>query len=142
MDRSSLNGNDVVREGGFTLKRKINKETIVNQKHFLATLALGFFLAVPATSFGQGKALIISPTDGATLDPLDEIRLSYEVNPGPRGDHAHLYIDGKEVAILRKRKGDYLLETLSSGKRSLCVKVVNKAHVPIGIGQCIQVTVK
>jgi len=33
MDRSSLNGNDVVREGGFTLKRKINKETIVNQKH-------------------------------------------------------------------------------------------------------------
>ncbi|ODU00543.1 MAG: hypothetical protein ABS89_08800 [Thiobacillus sp. SCN 63-1177] len=87
----------------------------MNQKHFLATLALGFFLAVPATSFGQGKALIISPTDGATLDPLDE---------------------------LRKRKGDYLLETLSSGKRSLCVKVVNKAHVPIGIGQCIQVTVK
>ncbi len=47
-----------------------------------------------------------------------------------------------QVAILRERKGSYLLETLSSGKRSLCVKIVNKAHVPIGIGQCIQVTVK
>jgi hypothetical protein len=73
---------------------------------------------------------------------MDEIRLAYEVNPGPRGDHAHLYVDNKEVAILRERKGSYLLETLSSGNRSLCVKVVNKAHVPIGIGQCIQVTVK
>ena len=114
----------------------------MNQQHFLATLALGFFLALPATSFGQGKALIISPTDGATLDPLDEIRVTYEVDPGPRGDHAHLYVDNKEVAILRKLKGSQLLETLSSGKRSLCVKVVNKAHVPIGIEQCIHVTVK
>ncbi len=114
----------------------------MNQHHVLATLALGAFLAIPSTSFGQGKALITSPADGATLDTMDEIRLSYEVNPGPRGDHAHLYVDNKEVAILRKLKGDYLLDTLSSGKRSLCVKIVNKAHVPIGIGQCIQVTVK
>jgi hypothetical protein len=114
----------------------------MNPKHFLATTTLGLFLAIPSTSFGQGKALIISPVDGATLDALDEIRLAYEVEPGPRGDHAHLYVDDKEVAILRKLKGSYLLETLSSGKRSLCVKVVNKAHVPIGIGQCIQVTVK
>ncbi len=113
----------------------------MNQQHFLATLALGLFLLVPSTSFGQGKALIISPTDGATLDPLDEIRLSYEVNPGPRGDHAHLYIDDKEVAILRKRKGDYLLETLSSGKRASASRCV-QSHVPIGIGQCIQGTVK
>jgi len=118
------------------------KETNMNQQHLLATLALGFFLAIPATSFGQGKALIISPVDGATLDPLDEIRVTYEVDPGPRGDHAHLYVDNKEVAILRKLKGSQLLETLSSGKRSLCVKLVNKAHVPIGIEQCIQVTVK
>jgi len=114
----------------------------MNRKHFLATLALGLFLAIPSTSFGQGKVLITSPVDGATIDSMDEIRLAYEVNPGPRGDHAHLYVDNKEVAILRERKGSYLLETLSSGKRSLCVKIVNKAHVPIGIGQCIQVTVK
>lgn len=114
----------------------------MNVKPILAPLALGVLLAFPLTALGQGKALIISPPNGATLDALDEIRLAYEIDPGPRGDHAHLYVDNKEVAILRKLKGDYLLETLSSGKRSLCVKVVNKAHVPIGIGQCIQVTVK
>ncbi|MCL5060745.1 MAG: hypothetical protein M1449_09855 [Candidatus Thermoplasmatota archaeon] len=114
----------------------------MNGKHLPAALSLGLFLAIPLTALGQGKALIRSPADGATLDAMDENRLAYEVNPGPRGDHAHLYVDNKEVAILRKLKGSYLLETLSSGKRSLCVKVVNKAHVPIGIGQCIQVTVK
>lgn len=114
----------------------------MNRKHHVAIVTLGFLLIIPSISLGQGKVLITSPEDGATLDALDEIRLVYEVDPGPRGDHAHLYVDNKEVAILRKLKGSYLLETLSSGTRSLCVKVVNKAHVPIGIGQCIQVTVK
>lgn len=114
----------------------------MNRKHFLATLALGLFLAIPSVGFGQGKVLITSPADGATLDALDENRLVYEVDPGPRGDHVHIYVDNKEVGILRKLKGSYLLETLSSGKRNICIKVVNKAHVPVGIEQCIQVTVK
>jgi len=114
----------------------------MNGKHLPAALALGLFLAIPLTALAQGKVTITSPADGATLDAMDENRVVYEVETGPRGDHAHLYVDNKEVAILRKLKGSYPLETLSSGKHSLCVKVVNKAHVPIGIGQCIQVTVK
>ncbi|MDP1923190.1 MAG: hypothetical protein Q8K57_00250 [Thiobacillus sp.] len=114
----------------------------MTRKHLLATLALGLFLAIPSISLGQGKVLITAPADGATLDALDENRLVYAVDPGPRGDHVHVYVDNKEVGILRKLKGDYLLETLSSGKRNICVKVVNKAHVPVGIEQCIKVTVK
>ena len=114
----------------------------MNQQHFLATLALGCFLAIPSASFGQGMVLITSPKDGATLDAMGEIRVAYEVNPGPRGDHAHLYVDNKEVAILRQLKGSYPLETPAAGKHSLCVKIVNKGHVPIGIGQCIQVAVE
>ncbi|MBT9612246.1 MAG: hypothetical protein IV108_03150 [Burkholderiales bacterium] len=114
----------------------------MNGKHFSAALALGFYLAIPSTSFGQGKVLITSPADGATLDALDENRLVYEVDPGPRGDHVHIYFDNKEVGILRKLKGSFLLEAPSPGKHGLCVKVVNKAHVPVGIEQCIQVTVK
>lgn len=114
----------------------------MNAKRFIAGLGLMLFTAVPSVGLAQGKALITSPADGATLDAMDENRISYEVVNGPRGDHAHLYIDNKEVAILRKAKGSYLLETLSSGPHSLCVKVVNKAHVPIGIEHCIQVTVK
>ncbi|MCD6707231.1 MAG: hypothetical protein LT080_12370 [Thiobacillus sp.] len=114
----------------------------MNRKHFSVALVLGLFLVIPLTALGQGKALITSPADGATLDAMDDIRLAYEVNPGPRGDHAHLYVDNKEVAILRKLNGSYPLETPATGKHSLCVKIVNKSHVPIGIGQCIQVTVE
>lgn len=114
----------------------------MNGKYFYAALALGVFLAIPSTGFGQGKVLITSPADGATLDALEENRLVYEVDPGPRGDHVHIYIDNKEVGILRKLKGSFLLEAQSPGKHGLCVKVVNKAHVPVGIEQCIKVTVK
>jgi len=114
----------------------------MNGKRFPAALALGLLLTIPLTALGQGKVTITSPADGATLDALDENRLVYDVEPGPRGDHVHVYVDNKEVGILRKLKGSYLLESLDSGKRKLCVKVVNKAHVPIGVEKCIQVTVK
>jgi hypothetical protein len=114
----------------------------MNIKQLLAIFTLGLLLAIPSTSLGQGKVLITSPADGASLDALDENRLVYEVDPGPRGDHVHIYLDNREVGILRKLKGSYLLETPSSGKHGICVKVVNKAHVPVGIEQCIQVTVK
>lgn len=114
----------------------------MNRKPFLAAMALGAILAFPATGLAQGKVVITSPADGATLDAMDENRLVYDVDPGPRGDHVHVYVDGKEVGILRKLKGSYLLESLSSGTRKLCVKVVNKAHVPVGIEQCVQVAVK
>lgn len=116
----------------------------MNRKHFLAPAALALLLAFPATGLGQaqGKVTITSPVTGATLDAMDENRLVYEVDPGPRGDHVHVYVDGKEVGILRSLKGSYLLEAMPSGKRDLCVKVVNKAHVPVGIEQCVQVTVK
>lgn len=127
-------------EGAYFLIEQ--KEDNVNRQHFIATLGLVFLVAVPSLGFAQGKALITAPVDGATLDAMDENRVAYEVVHGPRGDHAHLYVDNKEVAILRKSKGSYPLETLSAGKHSLCVKVVNKAHVPIGIERCIQVTVK
>ena len=53
----------------------------------------------------------------------------------------HIYVDNREVGILRTLKGSYLLETLPPGKRNICVKVVNKAHVPIGVEQCVRVTV-
>lgn len=114
----------------------------MKRKAFLALLSLGLFLGFPASGLAQGKVTITSPTQGAILDPMDENRLVYDVNPGPRGDHVHVYVDNKEVGILRKLKGDYLLDNLDSGKHNICVKVVNKAHVPVGIQQCVQVTVK
>lgn len=114
----------------------------MNGKHVLPLLLLGSLIGGPALAAGEGKVTIVSPRNGAVLDALDENRLVYEVDPGPRGDHVHVYVDGKEAGILRKLKGSYLLETPSPGPHELCVKVVNKGHVPVGLEQCIRVSVK
>jgi hypothetical protein len=84
---------------------------------------------------------ITSPAEGVKLDAMAQNKVVYEVIPGPSGDHVHLYTDNKETAILRQLKGGYTLETLSPGKHNICVKVVNKGHTPIGVEQCVNVTV-
>lgn len=105
----------------------------------LAVLAMPLHAAKPA---GKPFVKITAPKEGAKLDAMDQNKIAYEVSPGPRGDHVHAYVDGKEVAILRTLKGSYTLETLSPGKRNICVKVVNKGHTPIGVEQCVNVVVE
>ena len=114
----------------------------MNSRHFLSVAAIGALSVFSQAALAEGSVKITSPANGATLDAMGENRLVYAVAPGPRGDHVHVYVDDKEVGILRKLKGSYTLETLSSGKRDICIKVVNKAHVPVGIEQCVQVTMK
>lgn len=114
----------------------------MTNKYWLAAALAALMLApVPGLAQSKGKVVITSPANGATLDAMDENRLVYDVEPGPRGDHVHVYVDNKEVGILRQLKGSYLFESLASGKRDICVKVVNKAHVPVGTEKCVQVTV-
>jgi hypothetical protein len=101
------------------------------------------FLGLASAAFAQTSSVkILSPADGAKLDALDPIRIVYEVVRGPKADHIHLYVDGREAAILRGAKGSYTLETLSPGTREICIKAVNKAHVPTGVEQCIKVNVE
>ena len=102
----------------------------------------------------EGSVKILSPAEGAILNAKVDNVVSYEIVPGPKGDHAHLYLDGKEVAILRKLKGSYTFayqagdqesynqDTLTPGEHTICVKVVNKNHTPIGIEKCVKVMVK
>lgn len=99
-------------------------------------------IAVAPLAQAQPRVHIEAPADGAKLDAMEQNRLVYEVDPGPRGDHVHAYVDGKEVGILRERKGSYTLETLPPGPHRLCVKIVNKAHTPIGVEDCVKVVVE
>ncbi|HEX2531892.1 MAG TPA: hypothetical protein VHK70_10565 [Burkholderiaceae bacterium] len=106
-------------------------------------LAASLLVPVAALSdSGKAYVKITSPADGAKVDSMDLVKLVYEVSPGPKGDHAHVYVDNKEVGILRQLVGTYPLESLPAGRHNLCIKVVNKAHVPIGVGQCLNVTVE
>ncbi|MDP2880896.1 MAG: hypothetical protein Q8N89_04860 [Azonexus sp.] len=89
-----------------------------------------------------GSVTIVSPADNATLSAKAENKITYDVAPGPQGDHTHLYVNGKEVAILRQLKGSHALASLAPGAHEICIKVVNKNHTPIGIEKCIKVKVE
>jgi hypothetical protein len=104
---------------------------------------LGVLLfAYAQVSAAQGASVkITAPGSGAKMDAMNQPKVTYEVIPGPNGDHTHLYVDGKEVAILRQLKGTYQLASLVPGSHDICVKVVNKAHTPIGVEACVKVTV-
>ncbi|MBN8464714.1 MAG: hypothetical protein J0M01_18155, partial [Dechloromonas sp.] len=67
---------------------------------------LALTLAFPLTAVAQeGSVSISAPADGAKLQAAADNRVTYEIMPGPKGDHSHLYIDGKEIAVLRELKG-------------------------------------
>lgn len=99
----------------------------------LAVLAFNAAAADPSVT-------IRAPADGAKLDVMEQHPIAYTVVPGPRGDHVHLYVDDEEVAILRQLEGQRTLPSLAPGTHRLCIKVVNKAHTPIGVERCIGVT--
>lgn len=112
-----------------------------NRLHFAPLLALAF--AFPLTALAQEASVTISaPADGARLQAAADNRVAYEIVPGPKGDHSHLYIDGKEIAVLRELKGIAPLKALAAGPHEICVKVVNKNHTPIGVEKCVKVTVE
>ena len=108
----------------------------------LSSLALSLMLPVPPSEAAEGYVKIIAPADGTRLERTKPATLVYEVGPGPGSSHVHVYVDGKEVDVLRQLKGSHTLEALSPGQRTICVKVASRAHVPIGVEQCVKVTVE
>lgn len=103
---------------------------------------LVFGCYVPLVLADDASVTISSPADGAKLSRAAQTKINYEVTPGSKGDHTHLYVDEKEVGVLRQLKGSHMLESLAPGKHGICIKIVNKGHTPIGMQQCIKVSVE
>jgi hypothetical protein len=99
-------------------------------------------LACAQTSLAENASVkITAPANGTRLDAMAQNKVAYDIRPGPKGDHVHLYVDRKEAAILRQLKGSYTLATLAPGPHDICVRVVDKGHTPIGVEQCVTVSV-
>jgi hypothetical protein len=107
--------------------------------------------AVPSPSYSgqreqpsaeQGSVKISSPKNGAQIPRNQSVDLVYSVDPGPAGDHVHVYVDGEEVAMLRQLEGRYRVGPLQPGRHRLAIKVVNRGHVPIGIESSVMVYVR
>ena len=107
----------------------------------MLVLVLASIAASVATA-AETKIEISSPADGAKLDATEQSKLDYNVTLGSGADHIHVYLDGKETALLRQMKGSYTMETLSPGNHAICIKIVNKNHTPIGAERCIKVEVE
>ena len=103
-------------------------------------LACSFY--VPLALAADGSITISAPADGAKLSHSAMTTITYDVTPGPTGDHVHLYVDNGEASVIRKLKGNYSLDKLAAGKHEICIKVVTKSHTPTGIQQCIKVSVE
>ena len=110
-----------------------------NTQRWLFLIVLPLWLG--AAQAQEGSVTILSPTDGETLGPMGPYELTYEVEAGPRGDHIHIYVDDREVGILRVLKGSHMLKELAPGARNICIKVVNRGHTPIGVDGCVTVHV-
>ena len=108
----------------------------------LLAVLLAFSFYVPLVHAADASITISSPADGAKLSRTALTKIDYEVIPGPKGDHAHLYVDDKQEDVLHKLKGSDTLEALAPGKHDICIKIVNRSHTPIGVQQCVKVSVE
>ena len=105
-------------------------------KSVLLTCALG----ITGIALAQDASITIaSPADGAKVG-TSAVKVAYSVVTGPKGDHVHLYVDDQEAAVLRQLKGSYTIDSLKAGAHTLCIKIVDKSHTPIGVEKCIKVT--
>ncbi len=108
---------------------------------FLLVVA-AFALQAPLAFAADGSVTISSPADGAKLSRSATTNVTYDVTPGPKGDHVHLYVDNGEASVLHQLKGSHTLDKLAPGPHDICIKVVSKAHAPTGVEKCIKVTVE
>ena len=88
----------------------------------------------------EGKVTITSPANGATVSSKSPFPFVYDAVLGPDGDHLHLYVDGNRVDVLHLLKGTTQLDALPAGKHHICMTENTKAHAPIGVESCVDVT--
>ena len=108
----------------------------------LTPVFLALLIGSGAALAAEGKVVISSPQNGATVSQNDNVELTYEATPGPNGDHLHLNVDGKRVDVIHQLKGKTQVGMLPPGKHHVCLAVNTSAHVPTGVEGCIDITSK
>lgn len=97
---------------------------------------------VAADAATDGAVRINSPEDGAVIKGSSVV-VSFEIlNKGSRGDHVHLYLDGKLVKPLRGVKGEYTITGLTKGKHELEIRLSTKGHHVLDIEDGVTIKVE
>ena len=113
-------------------------------------LAAALILALPALAGAgpargtkaDGEVAITSPTDGETIrhgtvDVLIELR-----DRGSRGNHVHLYVDGRLIKPLYGDRISYTLRGLTRGRHTITVRLATKRHRVLDPHDSITVNVR
>jgi len=114
-------------------------------RRFALFLAFALCLSVavsPLLAAGEASIHILSPKDHEQLEADETYQLEYEVQPGPGGDHFHVWVDDARGPGIHDSKGKYTLPKMSPGEHTITLRVVDKGHVPTGPQQSIHVVVK
>lgn len=96
-------------------------------------------LSGPAALAAEAKIDITSPANDSRLEAKAQNKIVYDVTLNGKGDHIHVYVDGKQTALLRQMKGSHNLDPLTQGKHEICIKMVDKNHTPVGVERCVKV---
>ena len=108
-------------------------------KRAAVALALCTAVLCAVAQAEDNPVAISSPADGSKV-ALTGIKLVYDVTPTPKAEHVHIYVDGEQASQQHQLKGSYTIDKLNAGKHTLCVRVVDKGHTPIGQEGCVRVT--
>jgi len=114
----------------------------MNSRILFATLSAFLLASTTAFAAESGKVTFLSPANGATVSASEKVTVNYEAVLGPKGDHLHLYLDGKKIDVLRQAKGTAEVGTLSPGKHHICITINTSWHFSTGVEECIDVTSK
>ncbi|MEW5972361.1 MAG: hypothetical protein AB1713_01225 [Pseudomonadota bacterium] len=102
---------------------------------------LSILLGTSAALAQDGRVAISSPQDGATHDASKPLVVEFAADPGPRGDHVHVYVDAGKPRVVRSLKGSETISDLPPGMHDICIKLVTRDHVPTGAEDCVKVQV-
>ncbi len=97
---------------------------------------------VLAEAAPDGVVKINSPEDGAVLKG-NSVVVSFEIkDKGSRGDHVHLFLDGRLVKPLRGVKGEYTIKGLTKGEHNIEIRLSTKSHHVLDITDGVAITVE
>lgn len=94
----------------------------------------------PVAMAEESLVTLIAPADGDKLAAGQKLKAEYEMKPGTKANHVHLFVDGAEVGTAHKLKGSFGYGPLPAGEHKVCVAPVNKGHAAIGGQSCAGVS--
>ncbi|MBI5180260.1 MAG: hypothetical protein HZA05_02505 [Nitrospirae bacterium] len=104
-------------------------------------LFIGLFLLTATTIAAEATSIKITKCE--YNDEEKTLTLEYNLVKGPKGDHVHLWIDGKEKKPVKQPKGYKLTGVkLSKGEHKVELKVADSSHTPIGVNDTYELVVK